>query len=171
MKKIFLLTLLVSSYSLSFAIKPDDLEGIWFRTYGVFRPWADNNQGTFSYYEETMIFYTNGLVYIYDGVTKDLKGKSLFKLIKRNKMDFIVFYEPNQNPRDDMVQTKQGFYINYVNDSKDLDTLYLATEKEAMKFAKKKRSQKKFAGVKYQRVPAIKSSTKFIIPNSETPIF
>jgi len=170
MKKI-LLFLLVACQSISFAVKDDDIEGTWFRTYGVFRPWADNNQGTFSYYEEALIFNTNGIVYIYNGITKDLKGKSLYKLIKRNRMSFIVFYEPSQDPENNELQIKQGFYIHFAKDKTDLDNLYLAPEKEELKFLKKKNPKKKFAGVKYQRIPKVDTSTKFIIPNSETPIF
>ncbi|MGL5956420.1 MAG: hypothetical protein ACRC0X_07465, partial [Brevinema sp.] len=129
MKIILFLLFCLSSINL-WSIDPDTLKGNWYRTYGVYRPWTDSNQGTFSYYEEDLIFHPNNVVYVYDKNLEKFRGKSIYTLLERDGIDFIVFHTPNQDPKEDLIQQKQGFFIKISRSENNEETLQIVTVKD-----------------------------------------
>ena len=160
MKKLLLL-LLLQPFSLVLGVDIDInlLEGTWYRTYGIYRPWTDDNQGTFSYYEEELIFHTDNLVFIYDNSSEKLQGKSIYTILQRDNKQFIVFHKPDQNPENDIVQKQQGFFVTLTQDNKDFDTLTLTTVKES----KKKRP----SSVSYKKIKKHTQEPQFIVPRNK----
>ncbi len=142
------------------AVDESDIEGTWYRTYGVFRPWTDNNQGTMSTYEEDLVFHSDGTVYIYDKSSDSFKGKSLYMITERDDEDFLVFYTPDQNPKDDAIQQKQGYFISMSKDKDKHKMFNMVTTKEYKK-------NKKSKGLSYKRVKNSYGETKFVVPQNE----
>ncbi len=156
MKYLLILSLLAVN---TWAVDESDIEGTWYRTYGVFRPWTDNNQGTMTTYEEDLIFHSDGTVYIYDKNTDSFKGKSLYTITERDDEDFLVFYTPDQDPEDDMIQQKQGYFVSISSDKDKHKMLNMATTKEHKK-------NKKFKGISYKRVKKSYGNTEFVVPQN-----
>lgn len=176
MKQLLLLLLGLGVTGPGFGLEPKDLMGTWYRTYGIYRPWTDENQGTLSYYEEDLMFDDTNTVFIYDGISKDIKGKSMYAIVKRDGEDFLVFYGPKQKPTDEDVQKKQGFYIRMNKDSKGMPELHLVTVKEHFKTLnsknKNKKNKKKIEGMVYHRMPAeIITTVDFIIPAADRELY
>jgi len=159
MKKLLLLLLLPFSLVLGVDINIKLLEGTWYRTYGIYRPWTDDNQGTFSYYEEELIFHTDGIVFVYDDSSEELRGKSLYTILQRDNKQFMVFYKPDQNPKNDTVQKQQGFFVTLIQDNKDFDTLTLTTVKESKK--------RKPSSISYKKVKKHSKEPQFIVPKNK----
>ncbi len=97
--KLFNLFLLIILPIGVYALAKSDLEGTWYRNYGVYRPWLDTDQGVVLYYEEDLIFRADNTVFIYDDNTKIFKGKSMYALTIRNGKDFLVFYNSKMKNR------------------------------------------------------------------------
>jgi hypothetical protein len=160
MKKLLLL-LLLQPFSLVLGVDIDVqlLEGTWYRTYGIYRPWTDDNQGTFSYYEEELIFHANGIVFIYDNSSEELQGKSVFTILQRDNKQFIVFHKPDQDPKNDIVQKQQGFFVILEQDNDDFDVLTLTTVKESKK--------RKPSSVSYKKIKKHAKEPQFIVPRNK----
>lgn len=174
MKQLLLFLLGLGITGSVFALEPKDLTGTWYRTYGIYRPWTDDNQGTLSYYEEDLIFDNTNTVFIYDGISKNIKGKSMYAVVKRDGEDFLVFYGSKQQPTDEDVQKKQGFYIRMTEDSKGIQELHLVTVKEHFKTlnSKNKKNEKKIQGMVYHRMPSeIVTTVDFIIPSADRELY
>lgn len=162
MKNILLL-LLLQPFSLILGINDISvklLEGEWCRTYSVYRPWTDDNQGTFSYYEEVLMFDTNNIVFIYDSSSEESQGKSVYTILKRNNKDFIVFYKPNQNPKNNTIQIEQGFFVTITYDDNGVEILTLTTIKEEKK--------KKPSSISYKKIEHKAKSIQFITPQNKS---
>ncbi|MGL4677081.1 MAG: hypothetical protein ACRCWI_05385 [Brevinema sp.] len=162
MKIILFLFFCLSNVSL-WSIDLQTLQGNWYRTYGVYRPWTDSNQGTFSYYEEDLIFHPNNIVYIYDKNSEKFRGKSVFTILTRVGLDFIVFHTPEQDPTEDLIQQKQGFFIKIVPLENNEESLQMITVRDY----NKARNKDSLKGINYRRVKEVNQDLNFIIPQND----
>lgn len=154
-----ILVLLLLSPMLSFTITTEDMEGTWYRVYSVYKPWADDNQGTVSFYEENLVFNKVNTVYIYRDGKKDPFGKSLYTIIKRDDNDFLIFYSPEQNPKSKKIQDKQGFYVTIKSNTDQVRELHLLSAHE---YKQNKKLSTKLPGILYKKIPDADKDTKFL---------
>lgn len=157
MKQIVFFLILIPA--LSFSLTKDDIEGTWYRVYSVYKPWADDNQGTVSFYEEKIVFDKTGTMYIYRSDRQELLGKSLYKIIQRDENYFITFYSPDQNPKSKKTQDSQGFYINIAENKDQIRELSLLSLDE---FKKNQKFSVKLPGILYKKIPEQGKNAQFV---------
>lgn len=161
MNVVYLLLFVLSSTGL-WAVSKDDLQGTWYRDYGVYRAWSDDNQGTISTFEEDLIFHKDDTAVIYDKSSDTYRGKSIYTILSRDGKDFIVFYSPGQNPKDTKIQDKQGYYVSIEEDKKKHDVLVFVTVSDY----KKAKNKSKARSMTYTRVQDSYGKVKFMVPSN-----
>lgn len=163
MKIVYLLLFALTSSGL-WAVDKDDIQGTWYRNYGVYRAWSDDNQGTVSSFEEDLIFHQDDTVFIYDKNSNTYRGKSTYRIVERDGKDFIVFYKPGDNPNDDAVQKKQGYFVTIKQDRDKHDVLTLTTVKDY----ERARNKSNARSTTYKRVrESYGEDAKFVTPSNE----
>lgn len=161
MKKILFIILLLS-LSIGHTIESKDFEGVWYRSYSVYLPWTDSNQGTVAYYKEELHFQTNNKVFVYDGNDQSVIGKSLYTLMEKDNEDYIVFYAPDQDPNTMNIQSRQGYFIYITTNNQQEVLLNLMTMKEHNKSKKREI----YPGVIYKKKKFINNPISYISPQN-----
>ncbi|MGL4366882.1 MAG: hypothetical protein ACRCTQ_01165 [Brevinemataceae bacterium] len=148
-----IILVIFSTASFGFSLEQSELLGGWFRTIEAYKAWSDDNQGTFSTFQENITFNQDGTYCVLDGSTGEVKDKNKYALLTKDTNSFIVFYNDSDNPEDPTVQEKKGFYISLIKDSKNIDTIVLIPQKEFLKEQKQKKKKKQEnIGITYTRL-------------------
>ena len=88
-----------------------------------------------------------------------MQGKSVFTILQRDNKQFIVFHKPDQDPKNDIVQKQQGFFVILEQDNDDFDVLTLTTVKESKK--------RKPSSVSYKKIKKHAKEPQFIVPRNK----